>query len=53
MGKESWQDVLSPCVPGLEINWIDEVVDWSKTAWGGKQSFLMFEEVDATTSPRQ
>jgi 3'-phosphoadenosine 5'-phosphosulfate sulfotransferase (PAPS reductase)/FAD synthetase len=29
-----------PCVPGLEINWIDQVVDWSKTVRGGKQYAL-------------
>lgn len=26
-----------PMVPGLEINWIDDVVRWSKTVRGGKQ----------------
>lgn len=26
-----------PMVPGLEINWIDDVVTWSKTVHGGKQ----------------
>ncbi len=26
---------FAPCVPGLEINWVDEVVAWSKTERGG------------------
>jgi len=38
---------FAPCVPGLKINWVDEVVEWSRTAHGGKQKLLMFEEVDA------
>jgi 3'-phosphoadenosine 5'-phosphosulfate sulfotransferase (PAPS reductase)/FAD synthetase len=28
-------------VPGLEINWIDQVVDWAKTLHGGKQYGLL------------
>jgi len=28
---------FSPMVPGMEINWIDDVVRWSKTVHGGKQ----------------
>lgn len=36
-----------PCVPGLAINWIDEVVAWSRTAHGGRQSLLPFVEADA------
>jgi 3'-phosphoadenosine 5'-phosphosulfate sulfotransferase (PAPS reductase)/FAD synthetase len=28
---------FAPVVPGLEINWIDQVVEWSKTMHGGKQ----------------
>jgi len=28
---------FSPCVPGMEINWIDDVVAWAKTVRGGKQ----------------
>lgn len=35
-----------PCVPGLEVNWIDEVVAWSKTAWGGRQPLLAYVEHD-------
>lgn len=37
---------FAPCVPGLAINWIDEVVAWSKTAWGGQQGLLDFVGVD-------
>lgn len=36
-----------PVVPGLQINWIDEVVAWAKTARGGRQPLLAFEEADA------
>ena len=32
---------FAPMVPGKEINWIDEVVDWSKTMHGGKQYSLL------------
>lgn len=28
---------FTPMVPGMEINWIDDVVKWSKTTHGGKQ----------------
>ena len=29
-----------PIVPGLEINWIDDVIKWAKTVHGGKQMGL-------------
>lgn len=32
---------FAPMVPGLEINWIDQVVDWAKTKHGGKQYDLL------------
>ncbi|QDV49582.1 phosphoadenosine phosphosulfate reductase domain-containing protein [Gimesia fumaroli] len=38
---------FAPCVPGMEINWIDDVVKWSKTAYGGKQPMLPLVEVEA------
>lgn len=38
---------FAPCVPGKEINWIDEVVAWSKTEWGGKQLSLPIVEAEA------
>lgn len=31
---------FAPVVPGMEINWIDDVVRWSKTVRGGKQVSL-------------
>lgn len=31
---------FAPCVPGKELNWIDEVVEWSKTEHGGRQVSL-------------
>lgn len=30
-----------PMVPGMKVNWIDDVVDWSKTLRGGKQYDLL------------
>jgi 3'-phosphoadenosine 5'-phosphosulfate sulfotransferase (PAPS reductase)/FAD synthetase len=35
-----------PMVPGKEINWVDEVVDWAKTTHGGKQYALPLMESD-------
>ena len=28
---------FAPMVPGMEINWVDDVVEWAKTARGGTQ----------------
>lgn len=28
---------FAPCVPGMAINWIDDVVEWAKTDHGGRQ----------------
>ena len=38
----SWEEktgrtFFMPIVPGMKINWIDDVVRWSTTAWGGKR----------------
>lgn len=33
---------FAPCVPGMEINWVDDVVKWAKTTRGGKQFALPF-----------
>jgi 3'-phosphoadenosine 5'-phosphosulfate sulfotransferase (PAPS reductase)/FAD synthetase len=42
---------FAPCVPGMEINWVDEVVAWAKTSRGGRQFFLpMVEAVVAAGS---
>jgi 3'-phosphoadenosine 5'-phosphosulfate sulfotransferase (PAPS reductase)/FAD synthetase len=38
---------FAPCVPGMEINWVDDVVAWSKTTRGGKQSALPIVEIAA------
>lgn len=35
--KEVGRTFFPPCVPGLPINWIDEVVEWSRTDRGGRQ----------------
>ncbi len=32
--------VNSSCVPGMEINWIDDVVAWAKADRGGRQNNL-------------
>ena len=32
---------FAPMVPGLRINWIDDVVQWSLTSWGGRQTNLL------------
>lgn len=45
--KSVGRTFFAPCVPGLEINWIDEVVEWAKTARGGRQGLLAFVENDA------
>lgn len=31
---------FAPCVPGFTLNWIDDVVAWSKTVHGGRQKGL-------------
>jgi 3'-phosphoadenosine 5'-phosphosulfate sulfotransferase (PAPS reductase)/FAD synthetase len=38
---------FAPMIPGKEINWIDEVVEWSKTGRGGRQQLLPFVEEEA------
>ena len=38
---------FAPCVPGMTINWVDDVVAWSRTAFGGKQSLLPIVEIEA------
>lgn len=38
---------FAPCVPGMTINWIDDVVKWAKTERGGKVLSLPFIEADA------
>lgn len=31
---------FAPCVPGMAVNWIDEVVAWAKTDRDGRQSSM-------------
>jgi len=38
--QEAGRTFFRPIVPGLDINWIDQVVDWSKTVRGGRQYAL-------------
>ncbi len=38
---------FAPCVPGMEINFVDDVVAWSKTYRGGKQPLFAFVENEA------
>lgn len=45
--KEVGKAFFMPMVPGKTINWIDEVVAWSKTAYGGKKIMLPFAQADA------
>ena len=35
--KRVGRTFFAPMVPGKRINWVDEVVEWSKTTRGGKQ----------------
>lgn len=37
MEKRTGFTYFAPCVPGMAINWIDEVVEWAKTDRGGRQ----------------
>lgn len=37
---------FAPCVPGKKVNWIDDVLAWSKTARGGKQLALPLLEAE-------
>lgn len=47
----AWEEAVgrtffAPCVPGLVMNWVDQVVEWAATSHGGKQFTLpMFEAV--------
>lgn len=35
--KSVGRTFYAPMVPGMEINWIDDVVEWAKTSRGGRQ----------------
>lgn len=47
--KRVGRTFFAPCVPGMEINFVDDVVRWAKTARGGRQFSLPFvqEEVNS------
>lgn len=47
--KRVGRTFFAPVVPGKRINWIDEVVAWSKTERGGKQLSLPMIEAEAAT----
>ena len=41
----------APTVPGMKINWVDEVVRWAKSARGGRQDlFPVMHEREACES---
>jgi 3'-phosphoadenosine 5'-phosphosulfate sulfotransferase (PAPS reductase)/FAD synthetase len=44
--KEVGRTFFPPMVPGMRINWIDDVVEWSRTTRGGKQYGLSLFEAD-------
>ena len=49
--KRNGRTFFAPCVPGLEINWIDQVVEWAKTTRGGKQQGLhVLQPVESCSS---
>ena len=49
--KRTGKTFFAPCVPGLDMNFVDQVVDWSKTSRGGKQySLLVLQEPAACDS---
>ena len=45
--KSVGRTFFPPCVPGKAINWVDEVVLWSKTLHGGQRLALPFVEAEA------
>jgi 3'-phosphoadenosine 5'-phosphosulfate sulfotransferase (PAPS reductase)/FAD synthetase len=47
--KSVGRTFFAPTVPGMEINWVDDVVAWSKTARGGKQPLMAFTEIEAAS----
>lgn len=45
--KRNGRTFFGPCVPGKEINWVDEVVRWAQTERGGVQFSLPILEAVA------
>jgi len=44
--KQNGRTFFPPMVPGMEMNFVDEVVAWSKTAYGGNQILLPMLEAE-------
>jgi hypothetical protein len=40
MEKESGRTFFAPCVPGLAMNDIDQVLTWANTKYGGKETLF-------------
>lgn len=47
--KKNGRTFFAPCVPGKEINWVDEVVAWAMTERGGFQLSLPVVEAVAAS----
>ena len=47
--RKNKRTFFAPTVPGLEINWVDQVVEWSKTSHGGMQYLLPIVEAEAAS----
>lgn len=47
--KRTGRTFFPPVVPGMVMNFIDDVVAWAKTERGGKQISLPFAEADAAS----
>lgn len=39
--KRVGRTYFPPMVPGMYINWIDDVVRWAQTSWGGRQANML------------
>lgn len=49
--RQSGKTFFPPMVPGMALNYIDEVVEWAKTSRGGRQQpFPIFHEREACES---
>lgn len=40
--QKNGRTFFAPCVPGLEVNWGDDVIRWASTTRGGRQFALPF-----------
>lgn len=48
--KQVGRTFFAPMVPGKAINWIDEVVEWSRTKRGGKEALVVLNSRPACES---